>query len=262
MRAWSEISFHTLLALALTGIFVAGRAHRELVVLDIIAALAVYVAVYLSPLRWTMPRRRRHVPSFAVCFLGAFVVTFLTLTPAENAADEITLRAVVAALSGAFAFLYAAVKIGVPTHVGVVVNAQSVSSHTRDGAPDFEGGRAVARDLLARGLFDVRKLEAPDVGIWPEHFEVAQEGSITWFIHGRPGTRATIRFDRGFDPFREPGGDESFFVGVVPAGSAAVITAGPVVSPGRGAYSIELEAPGEGEGKRVHVHGGGSQRKG
>jgi hypothetical protein len=259
MRALSEIAFHALLALALAGIFVAGRAHWEIVVLDIVAALAVYAAVYVSPLRWTMPRRRRHVPSFAVCFLGAFVVSFLTL-PAQGDESEITRRALVAALSGAFSFLYAAVKIGVPTHVGVVVNAQSVSSHTRDGAPDFERGRAVARDLFDRGLFDVERLEARDVGVWPEHFEVAQEGSITWFIHGRPGTRATIRFDRGFDPFRERGGEESFFIGVVPTGSAAVITAGPVVSPGRGAYSIELEPPGE--KKRIHVHGGGSQRKG
>jgi hypothetical protein len=256
MRARSEITFHGLLVLALAGIVYVNLPHWKTIALSLVSAGVIYAAAYFSPLHWTLPRRRRHVPSFAVCFLGAFAVSFLTLDPA----DEISLRAGIAAASGAFALLYAAVKIGVPTHVGIVVNAESVSSHSRNGAPDAARGQAVARDMLDRGLFDVRKFRAPDAGVWPEHFVVAQEGSVTWFIVGRAGTKATIRFDQGFDPFTEPGGDASVFEGVVPAGSAGVIPAGPVVRPDRGAYTIELQTPGG--PKRILVHGGESERKG
>jgi hypothetical protein len=255
MRATSEITFHGLLGLALAAIFYVNPLQWKLILLCVAAALVVYTIAYNSPLRWTMPRRRHHVPSFAVCFLGAFAVTFLL-----RDTDAITRRTVVAALAGAFAALYTAVKIGVPTHVGIVVNAESASSHSRNGEQAADRGAQVAGYMRRRGLFDVRDFNAENVGVWPEHFEVAQEGSVVWFINGPPGTTATIRFDQGFDPFSQPDGEASVFTGTVSASSPAVIPAGPVVRSGRGAYTIELRPRG---GKKVvMVRGGGSQTKG
>jgi hypothetical protein len=167
----------------------------------------------------------------------------------------------VAAAIGAFGFLLAAVKSGTPTHVGILVNADSVSAHSKDGVADVERGRRVAGRMFDLGSFFDRGFVDRNFGVWPEHFEISQEGSIAWYIRGKPGTKATIRFDRGFDPFSEPNGEPSVYEAVVPAAGPGIAVAGPVVSPGRGAYSIEIETPGQ-AARHFIVHGGGSQRKG
>jgi hypothetical protein len=257
-RAFHEIVFHSFLVLALIGLGLVSRREYGLFVTSILAALAVYVAVYNSPLRWTMPRRRRHIPAFGVCFMGAFLVSFVT----RDLGSDSIYHTVVAAAAGAFAFLYTAVKTGTPTHVGIVVNTESVSSH-RDprGTADVTRGERVADTMYALGLFRDKNLVEAKVGVWPEHFEVSQEGSITWYINGQPDMKAVVRFNKKFDPFAEDGGAPSEFRCVVPAVGPGIIAAGPIVRPGRGPYDIEVTPPG-GQPKVITVHGGGSQRKG
>jgi hypothetical protein len=47
----------------------------------------------------------------------------------------------------------------------------------------------------------------------------------------------------------------------VPADGPGIAVAGPVVRPGRGAYSIRIDRPGD-ESRTFLVRGGGSQKKG
>jgi hypothetical protein len=82
-------------------------------------------------------------------------------------------------------------------------------------------------------------------------------GSIAWYINGPPGT-ATIR-----RPWLHPRDRwrASEFRAVVPADGPGIAVAGPVVRPGRGAYSIRIDGP-EGGSRTFLVRGGGSQKKG
>jgi hypothetical protein len=110
------------------------------------------------------------VPSIAVCFLGALLFSLATRDPEGGR----ILATLVAASIGAFAFLFIAVKTGVPTYVGILVNTGSVSAHRKGD------------DL---GLFRDPLFVKENFGVWPEHFEVSQEGSIAWYINGPPGTK-------------------------------------------------------------------------
>jgi hypothetical protein len=255
-RAVNETLYFGLLGLALAGLYLTSHL-REVVLIAVGAAIGVYVVATVTPLRWALPRRRRHVPSIAVCFLGALLVALATRDPEGQRVAATWVAAVV----GAFGFLFAAVKTGVPTHVGILVNTQSVSAHREDGIFDVDRGRRIAQAMYDLGLLRCPAFVDGDFGVWPEHFEISQEGSITWFINGPPGTSATIRFDRGFDPFSEPDGRPSVFHATVPERGPGIAVAGPVVSPGRGAYSIQIETPGQAV-RNFIVHGGGSQRKG
>jgi hypothetical protein len=249
--------YYGLLGLALIGLSLVSRPRGRFVLISLAAAIIIYVIVTHSPLRWTLPRRRRHVPSIAVCFLGALLVSLATRDPSG---EGMAVTWVAAAL-GAFGFLLMAVKSGTPTHVGILVNAESVSAHWNGVVPDVDRGRRVANRMFDLGSFFEPDFVNRNFGVWPEHFEVPQEGSITWYIKGRPGTRATIRFDQGFDPFSEPNGQPSVFEAVVPSDGPGIAVAGPVVEPGRGAYTIQIESPGQ-PVRAFVVRGGGSQTKG
>lgn len=255
-RALNEIGYFALIALALIGLCLVSRPREELVLISLASALVVYGILTRFVFRWTLPRRRRHVPSIAVCFLGALLFSLATRNPEGE-----RILAVLAASIGAFAFLFVAVKTGVPTHVGILVNVGSVSAHRKGNDPDAERGVKVAQAMYELGLFRDPLFVKENFGVWPEHFEVSQEGSIAWYINGPPGTRATIRFDRGFDPFSEKGGESSEYRALVPADGPGIAVAGPVVRPGRGAYSIRIDRPGD-ESRTFLVRGGGSQKKG
>jgi hypothetical protein len=254
-RALNEIGYFALIALALAGLFRVSYPRWEPLTISLASAFVVYGILTRFGFRWTLPRRRRHVPSIAVCFVGALLFSLATRNPEPE-------RILVAASIGAFAFLFIAVKTGVPTHVGILVNAGSVSAHrTGDGNFDRERGGRVAQAMYDLGLFRDPLFVAGNFGVWPEHFEVSQEGSIAWYVNGPPGTLATIRFDQGFDPFSEPGGEASQYRALVPDQGPGIAVAGPVVRPSRGAYSIRIERPGD-EARVFLVNGGGSQKKG
>jgi hypothetical protein len=248
---------YLLLGLALIALFRVSRPHEEVVWISLAVAIVIYLVVTNSFLHWAVPRRSRHVPSIAVCFLGAFLVSSATFDGEGYRNPAIW----VAAFAGAFGFLFAAVKTGVPTHVGILVNTESVSAHRKDGVPDVARGVRIARAMHDLCLFRKDEFVDGSFSVWPEHFEISQEGSVTWYINGLPNTRATIRFDKGFDPFSEPNGDPSVFEAVVPDNGPGIAVAGPVVQPGRGRYSITIERPG-GAPRTFEVSGGGSQTKG
>jgi hypothetical protein len=125
------------------------------------------------------------VPSIAVCFLGALLFSLATRDPEGGR----ILATLVAASIGAFAFLFIAVKTGVPTYVGILVNTGSVSAHRKGDDPDAERGARVAQAMYDLGLFRDPLFVKENFGVWPEHFEVSQEGSIAWYINGPPGTK-------------------------------------------------------------------------
>jgi len=238
-------------------LFIVSRQREEVFWISLGAAIVTYFLATISPLRWAVPRRSRYVPSIFICFLGALLVSLATLDR-EGGTNWVTW---VAAFTGAFGFLFAAVKTGVPTHVGILVNTESVSAHWRDGAPDRERGVRVAERMRRRFLFYDPEFVRGNFGVWPKHFEVSQEGSITWYVRGLPETRVTIRFDQGFDPFSERDGAPSEFVAIVPHDGVGIAVAGPVVAPGRGPYSITIQRKGAASSTFV-VKGGGSQTKG
>lgn len=256
-RALNDIVYFLLFSPVLILLFVVNRPRDEVFWISLLVAVVTYFAITSSPLRWAVPRRSRHVPSIVVSFLGAFLVSLATTE--GGFADRMTW---IAAFAGAVVFLYVAAKTGVPTHVGILVNTESVSAHWRDGVPDAERGRRIAETMRKLLLFFEPDFVQRNFGVWPEHFEVGQEGSITWYVRGRPGTKATIRFDQGFDPFSEPGGQNSVFEAVVPANGPGIAVAGPVVEPGRGRYTIQIQLPGQQPMDPFVVSGGGSQTKG
>lgn len=257
-RALNDIIYFLLLSPILAVIFFVSRPREEVFGISLAVAVATYAAISSSPLRWALPRRSRHVPSIFVSFLGALLVSLATLDPQG---DTNLATGIAAAFAGAFVFLFAAAKTGVPTHVGILVNTESVSAHWKDGVPDVARGVRIAERMRARLLFYEPEFVKGNFGVWPEHFEVGQEGSVAWYIRGLPGTRVTIRFDRGFDPFSEPNGEPSVFEAVVPDNGPGIAVAGPVVQAGRGAYSITIRKADGGERTFV-VEGGGSQTKG
>ncbi|MGH9463128.1 MAG: hypothetical protein ACRD1X_18110 [Vicinamibacteria bacterium] len=270
-----------------------------LVVALIVAPLVYLLCHYPRGLSWALPRRRHHLHSVAVCFIGAFLFATAVMSvvgePTQIASAE-TLKLVLATACGAFAFLYAAVKIGTPTHVGIVVDCEAVSNrrqfkgangnsnvlsygelkkrldkgekteqilHGATAEVDSEEEKTLVNRMNDIGLLCCRS--AP--GIWPDHFEVSQEGSVVWYLFGKPGTRVTILFDQGFDPFApsaKRNGNPSWFTGVVPAIGAPIpgfILAGPIVNPGRGAYRMIVDYPNGRSVERL-VHGAGAQRRG
>jgi len=255
--ALNQLVYLLLLVPVLILLFFVSRPREEVFWISLAAAIITYLAVTNSFLRWAVPRRSRDVPSVFICFLGALLVSLATGDPAGGANAATWL----AAFAGAFGFLFAAVKTGVPTHVGILVNTESVSAHSKDGVPDAARGARVAERMRGLFLFYDPEFVRGNFGVWPEHFEVSQEGSITWYVKGLPQTRVTIRFDQGFDPFTEPGGASSEFVAVVPQDGVGIAVAGPVVQPGRGRYSITVQKPGV-AGSTFVVRGGGSQTKG
>ncbi|HLE69338.1 MAG TPA: hypothetical protein VJH87_06630 [Vicinamibacteria bacterium] len=206
--ALNYLVYLLLLVPALTLLFSLSRPREEVYWISLAAAIITYFVITNSPLRWAVPRRSRDVPSIFICFLGALLVSLATGDPTggTNAATWL------AALAAAFAFLFAAVKTGVPTHVGILMNTESVSAHWNNGVPDVARGARVAERMRHLFLFYDPEFVSGNFGVWPEHFEISPEGSIAWYVRGRPKTRATIRFDQGFDPFSEPGGAPSEFV--------------------------------------------------
>lgn len=256
-RARNEIVYSLLLSPVLIVLFLVSRPREEVFWISLAVAIVTYLGITKSFLRWAVPRRSRHVPSTAICFLGALLVSLATFE-GEGYTNATTW---LAAFGGASGFLFAAIKIGVPTHVGILVNTESVSAHWNEGVPDAARGVRVAQSMRKLFLFYEPAFVDGNFGVWPEHFEVAQEGSVAWYIRGLPKTRATIRFDQGFDPFSEPNGEPSKFETVVPDNGPGIAVAGPVVHPGRGAYSITIRKPDGGERTFV-VEGGGSQTKG
>jgi hypothetical protein len=259
MKRALNYDVYLLLAVAVFALFRVNRHHEELVSISLAVAIVTYLVVTNSSLRWAVPRRSRHVPSIAVCFLGAFLVSSATFDGGGYGNAAIW----VAAFAGAFGFLFVAVKTGVPTHAGILVNTESVSAHWRDGVPDAARGGRVAQRMRELSLFHEPRFANGNFGVWPEHFEISQEGSVAWYIRGRAGTRATIRFDQGFDPFSEGGGaPDSVFEAVVPQDGPGIAIAGPVVQPGRGPYSIQIQLPGSPPMDPFIVSGGGSQKKG
>lgn len=256
-RAINDIIYFLLLSPVLIVLFFVSRPREEVFWVSLGVGALTYLIVTNSFLHWAVPRRSRHVPSIFVCFLGALLVSLAT-GDGESFRNGATW---LAGFGGAFVFLYVAVKIGVPTHVGILVNTESVSAHWKDGVPDVARGIRIAERMRARLLFYEPAFVNGNFSVWPEHFEIAQEGSVVWYIKGLPGTRVTIRFDRGFDPFSEPNGEPSVFEAVVPQNGPGIAVAGPVVQSGRGAYSITIRKPDDTE-RTFTVEGGGSQTKG
>lgn len=263
--ALNQFVYFLLLAPVLILLFFVTRHREEVYWISLGVAIITYVAATKSPLHWAVPRRSREVPSILVCFLGALLVSLATGDPNV----EPNWATWLAAFAGAFGFLFAAVKTGVPTHVGILVNTESVSAHSKDGVPDAARGVRIAERMRDRFLFYDADFVKANFGVWPEHFEVASEGSITWYVTGLPETRVTIRFDqkgfrkKRFDPFSEPDGAASEFVAIVPRdGGVGIAVAGPVMRPGRGPYSITIQRKGADAGPPFVVRGGGSQTKG
>ncbi len=256
-RALYRVQYPILAIAILALFFLSSRRHENVFWISLAVAVAIYYVVTNFYFYWALPRRSRDIPSLAVCFLGALLVALAT-GDREGDANAVT---VVAAAAGAFAFLFTAVKTGVPAHVGILVNTESVSAHWNDGVPDVARGNLVAERMRELHLFHKPEFVDGRFGVWPEHFEISQEGSVVWYVKGLPGTRVTIRFDQGYDPFSQPGGAPSQFVALVPDIGLGMTAAGPAIQPGRGVYSVIVERPGAPPVPFV-VEGGGSQTKG
>ena len=82
-------------------------------------ALVVAIIVYLLLDRfffWSLPRRHHFLPGILVTFTGAllFILAARQFVPGDPFSAPVLARFAAAAASGAFLFLYAAVKIGTP----------------------------------------------------------------------------------------------------------------------------------------------------
>jgi hypothetical protein len=176
------------------------------------------------------------------------------------------LKLSVAAVVGAFSFVYIAVKVGTPSSMCLMVNCDSVTSdlnvlENRDREP------LLREAMKKRGILSRAKFSPEDVAdgtvrgpkgppwVWPYHFEVTVGAMVCWHLLGTNGTDVKITFNQdNFDPFSF--GQQSVFRGTVPG----TIVAGPVVKAGRGNYMLVINP--DSPNPLVHiVDGGGSQDK-
>jgi len=194
-----------------------------------LAALIVYSVTY-HLFYWELPRRHPHIPGFLVCFIGAYILSLAA------PGDPWGPWACAVALAGAFLLFYVVVKSGTPSHAGVLVNCDFVSTAVKD--PEGEGPvRKALREWWIKDPGD----KVPYV--WPYRFLVAQEGIVCWHLHGKSkemnGATVVVSFadrhGKTFNPFRADG-QPSVFPGVVPGR----IVAGPAIVPGRGGYTIRI----------------------
>lgn len=175
-------------------------------------ALAVYVLAYTF-LYWQLPRRHPHPPGIILVLLlgvlGAALATHVGLT------NPLALTAGSAVIT--FLGFYIVVKIGTPLHAGVVVNCQAFSEHE----------------------MELKKKNYTAPFAWPYPLVVGQEGSVTWYLHGEEnaGWTVEITFPPDNHPFGkdQTGKERNRFTGTVPG----FIAVGPVVSKGRGEYTIK-----------------------
>jgi hypothetical protein len=137
-----------------------------------------------------------------------------------------------------------------------VVTCDTISTHT---AQDEEDRQLPPedRDSRLRKWLGERGLRQPkgSQAAWPDFFYVAQEGSVTWYLYGKPKTEVIVRFGlkkpkKYYDPFTDDSTKQSEFRGVIPElqGESkdrvpGVIVAAPVVNPGRGDYEIVIKEP-------------------
>jgi hypothetical protein len=173
---------------------------------------------------------------------------------------------IVASFIGVIAALFVASKVGTPAHATVVIVCDYV------GVPNQvdDEGRAVSseeREKNLRGFREKRGLTHPaPPTVWPDHFFVAQEGSVSWLLYGEPHTQVRVIFDKDYDPFSVVGNRNSHseFIGVVPdvfrgIRVPGIIVAGPVVCGGRGGYTIIVTYP-DGTIKKIDPDGEGPRR--
>ena len=223
-------------------------------------------------LYWNVPRYDPLWPSLLVslagCALAGWAVTRVTNRVGISRFGLLF----VSGFLGAVLFLYAAVKIGTPGHASVVVVCDGLGVATPSSSPDAD---ELEKWMERRGL--EYEPSPPPATAWPKHFFVSQEGSVSWLLYGKPGTKVTVKFDRGYDPFSVDPSRQSEFHGFIPfplppndslsegRQFPGIIVAGPVVRAGRGAYSISIEYPPDARGvirtEEILVHGGESPKR-
>jgi uncharacterized membrane protein YeaQ/YmgE (transglycosylase-associated protein family) len=213
---------------------------------------------------WVVPRRRDFGPSIVAGLTGSFVLGWggTRLVRLDGPPEYIFL--ILLGFAGAILALYASVKIGTPGHatVAVVCNAFGVPN---DGTANINQDRENRLETWMRG----RKIDYlnPPPTVWPETFWVSQEGSVSWMLYGEPGTKVTVRFDKGYDPFRSNGDTPSVFRGTIPTPPPnwvgqlpGLIVAAPVARAGRGGYRIIVEL--DGVEREIDPGGGSPKRRG
>ena len=117
-----------------------------------------------------------------------------------------------------------------------------------------------------RPSFDIKEIADPEVEgpkgypwVWPYHFVVGIEGTVTWHLLGAKGTIVTIRFNEKFDPFSLDRNVHSRFQATI-GDDGATIVAAPTVRPGEGNYEVHIELP-TGEQRTLVLGGGRCPRK-
>ena len=251
--------------------FPRGDLDNDAPLLPIALVVAIIVYQILNRLYfWSPPRRRHLVPGTLICFTGALLFIFAVrqFVPGDPFSAPVLARLVAAAATGAFLFLYGAVKFGTPMSVSMVVIAEDFVSTRHDlkaeGGKDVEKRLRTAmvkRAILPQDSFDEKDIADPDVEgpkgypwVWPSHFVVGIEGTVTWHLIGLKDTIVTIRFNEKFDPFSLDRNVTSWFRATIGDDGATIIAA-PTVRPGVGSYEVHIELP-NGQ-KRTLVLGGG-----
>ncbi len=240
----------------------------------LLIALVVAIIVYALLDRfffWSLPRRHHFMPGILVTFTGALLFTLAArqFVPGDPYSAPVLARFAAAAASGAFLFLYAAVKIGTPMSVNIAVIAEDLVStrHDLNGADEERLRRdMVERVILPKERFDKTEVADPKVEgpkgypwVWPYHFVVGIEGTVTWHLIGAKGTIVTIRFNEKFDPFSLDRNVQSRFQATI-GDNGATIVAAPTVRPGEGNYEVHIELP-TGEQRTLVLGGGRIPRK-
>ncbi len=217
-------------------------------------------------LYWVVPRRRDLGPSLVVGLTGSFLLGWAVtrLVRLEGIPESVLL--ILLGFAGAILALYATVKIGTPGHATIVVVCDAFGV-PNDGSLNINSDRENRLKNWMRG----RKIdyENPPPTVWPETFWVSQEGSVSWMLYGEPETEVTVRFDKGYDPFRSNGDSPSEFRGIIPPRPAnwegqfpGLIVAAPVARAGRGGYRIIVKPPNGAAVREIDPGGGSPTRRG
>jgi hypothetical protein len=223
-------------------------------------------------LYWNVPRRNPWVPTILLALAASYLI-YWAVTYLKRELGGLKKLGLVALTSfaGVIAACYLAVKVGTPAHATVVIICDNlgVPNQVDD---DGRSSSSEEREAELRGFREDRGLEHPaPPAVWPEHFFVAQEGSVSWLLYGEPGTKVRIVFDKDDDPFSVAGDRESpsEFIGIIPElternrtiSVPGIIVAGPTVRGWRSGYTIIVTYPDgtektidpDGEGPRKHA---------
>lgn len=196
---------------------------QQLFLVSLVSGLVVYVVTF-HVLCWTLPLRRHVLPELIVCLGGSFLVTALGQLFLR---DSLSWH-VMSGLAGAFIAYFIAVKVASPP-----VNTILCSPQAED----------LKRYMSKFWIGIIPPSDSAPQLLWPARTIVRLETMVVWHLLGEPGTEVFIEFKNDqYNPFNPL--TDTMLRGVIPEEGPGTIVGGPVITGGRGRYSIRVQPPG------------------